>query len=46
MRENGPGLIRRSLAGAGLAREFWRARDLARGLILVCGAGIRAQNLK
>lgn len=41
MRENGPGLIRRGLAG-----EFWRARDLARGLILARGAGIRAQNLK
>lgn len=25
MRENGLGLIRRGLAGAGLAREFWRA---------------------
>ena len=25
MRENGQGLIRRGLAGAGLAREFWRA---------------------
>lgn len=45
MRENGLGLIRLGF-GAGLAREFWRARDLARGLILMCGAGIRAQNLK
>lgn len=47
MRENGLGLIRRGLAGAGLAREFLaNAEFLARGLILVCGAGIRAQNLK